>query len=567
MARLIGPDESVRTVYLHSGTNAGKAMAQGLSVPLYVDLALSVPADVRSTTDQTIAGTPPTLTVDAYSQIPLFKYPDGVDTVYTSIQGGPPVPLYARTDDRLDTLTAANTTNVTAIAALQDDLTALDASTDSRLDALTTGADTTSAAVTALETSAAYRNQLPIRGVGGRSAIVTIMVYHAIPSAPNFATDLDYYQEWNYTTVDPDQIADFIDGTGTLPDKPLLITFDDGYLTQYTNAYPALLARGMKATIYITTGWLDGTVNAASVGFTEANALTWAQCVEMFANGIRIQSHTVGHIDQATRTATQVRDDYLAVKARIEQQVPGETVGHMAYPYGSWDDDAKAGLAAAGCRTARVVRVEPRSGQYPGPNKGRYAYALLGLNHRYELPCAGANFADIMQANFNHQLGPDEELIPDMGFEAGGKGWTLGTAHVVDTVDKHSGTRSLQATQQTSSTASTPQRLIPVGMYCRVVGSVWIKTSGLPVGAQAKIQYQIIRSDGSTIYQVVDAVTVTGNNNAWTEYTWSYTGDGNTGYLRMYCWLSGNGTPSGTARYDDLTMKRDVLPSPLALPF
>jgi hypothetical protein len=107
MARLIGPDEASRTVFLTSGSNKGKAQAQGMSVPLYADAALTTPADVRSTTDGVIAGTPPTLTVNAYSQIPLFKYPDGVDVVYTSINGGPAVPLYARTDDRLDALAVA----------------------------------------------------------------------------------------------------------------------------------------------------------------------------------------------------------------------------------------------------------------------------------------------------------------------------------------------------------------------------------------------------------------------------------------------------------------------------
>lgn len=106
MARLIGPDEASRTVFLTSGANKGKAAAQGMSVPLYADQALTTAADVRSTTDQVIAGTPPTLTVDAYSQIPLFKYPDDVDVVYTSINGGPAVPLYARTDERIDGVTA-----------------------------------------------------------------------------------------------------------------------------------------------------------------------------------------------------------------------------------------------------------------------------------------------------------------------------------------------------------------------------------------------------------------------------------------------------------------------------
>jgi peptidoglycan/xylan/chitin deacetylase (PgdA/CDA1 family) len=118
VARLTGPDESCRVVYLVSGANKGKAAAQGMSAPIYVDQALTTLADIRSTTDEVIAES--TVTVDAYSRIPLFKYPDGVDTVYTSINGGPSVALYARTDDRLDALASAGAaTQTTAAGAAQ----------------------------------------------------------------------------------------------------------------------------------------------------------------------------------------------------------------------------------------------------------------------------------------------------------------------------------------------------------------------------------------------------------------------------------------------------------------
>lgn len=102
MARLTGPDEACRVVYLTSGVHAGKARGQGLSAVIYADEALTTLADIVDTEDVTIADS--ALTVDAYSKIPLFKFPDGVDTVYTSVSGGPAVPLYARADDRLDSL-------------------------------------------------------------------------------------------------------------------------------------------------------------------------------------------------------------------------------------------------------------------------------------------------------------------------------------------------------------------------------------------------------------------------------------------------------------------------------
>jgi hypothetical protein len=127
MARLTGPDESCRVVYVNSGTNAGKATAQGMSAPLYADLAGTTAADVQTTLGAAIEES--TVIVDAYSKLPLFLFPEGVDTVYTSINGGPIVPLYARADDRLDALAAAATAEAVARAAA-------DTALDDRLDAL-----------------------------------------------------------------------------------------------------------------------------------------------------------------------------------------------------------------------------------------------------------------------------------------------------------------------------------------------------------------------------------------------------------------------------------------------
>lgn len=103
MARLIGPDESCRLVYLATGANRGKALAQGLSAVIYADAGLTTPANILTMPGgAAIANS--TVTIDSYSRIPLFQFPDGVDTVYTSVGSGPATPLYARVDDRLDSL-------------------------------------------------------------------------------------------------------------------------------------------------------------------------------------------------------------------------------------------------------------------------------------------------------------------------------------------------------------------------------------------------------------------------------------------------------------------------------
>lgn len=96
--RLIGPDEAYRVVFLRDG----RARARGYPVPLFADEAASIPADVLTLTGEDIPES--TVIVDVHSRIPLFQYPPGSDVVYTSINGGPIVPLYARVDDRIDKL-------------------------------------------------------------------------------------------------------------------------------------------------------------------------------------------------------------------------------------------------------------------------------------------------------------------------------------------------------------------------------------------------------------------------------------------------------------------------------
>lgn len=107
MARLLGPDAGSRLVYIPVGTTMH--LAPGLTATIYSDTAGTVLADIltydgTTTPGAAIAGS--TVTVDTYSQIPRFWYPDGADTVYISVNGGPAWPANADYDPRLDTADA-----------------------------------------------------------------------------------------------------------------------------------------------------------------------------------------------------------------------------------------------------------------------------------------------------------------------------------------------------------------------------------------------------------------------------------------------------------------------------
>ena len=240
---------------------------------------------------------------------------------------------------------------------------------------------------------------------------VTVLVFHHVADAQRFAADLDQLRAWGYVTVSPDDVTRFLsshDASG-LPAKPLLLTFDDGGLSQYEQAFPQLHARGMTATFYVVPDWIDDLMSSSV--FLEPHHFTWANAQEMHSAGMRIQAHGKRHVDSRTLggDGSGAGADFLATKARIETRVVGETVNHLAYPYGLTNSRAISSLKSVGCRSARLVRVN-LDGTYPGPNQGLLAYCA-GFADPFAMPCAGAgDAAYVQQLNAFGVLGPDSEL-------------------------------------------------------------------------------------------------------------------------------------------------------------
>ena len=113
MARSIFPDEGSRLAYRLSGAGRPILSAAGGTAVVYTSEAATTLADIQTLEGVTVSGS--TLTVTAYSQLPLFLGPDGVDTVWVKIDGGPAAPVYARTDDRLDELASGVVADLTGV--------------------------------------------------------------------------------------------------------------------------------------------------------------------------------------------------------------------------------------------------------------------------------------------------------------------------------------------------------------------------------------------------------------------------------------------------------------------
>jgi peptidoglycan/xylan/chitin deacetylase (PgdA/CDA1 family) len=388
----------------------------------------------------------------------------------------------------------------------------------------------------------------------GVKQIVTVIVYHTIALA-NFQTDLDKFQEWNYTTIDPDDLYNYLTGNrDSLPDKPLLITFDDGDSSQYTVNYPELVTRGMKATFYVVPDWIDGNMTQADGGFADASPFTWANAQTMFANGMRIQSHTLHHTDLSTVTAAAAVTSWQASKARIESQVPGETVSHLAYPNGLCPIATMTALAGAGVKTGRLVRND-----YLIANGGQYEF-VNPFTPLMAVPCGGAGSGDVYGANVYRRLSKAPQLVPDYGFASGGaKGWSLAAGATVDgsalRPGAPAGTKSLKQVQQTSTVSSVTNKVIPIGMGAHLEGSVWVKTLNLGGAGRAFLYIKEFRADALTVWSTVNFVTAVPDNQDWTEYTFGDYLDEGTSYVEVGLQVTGAASPAGTAWFAELSLK------------
>ena len=142
----------------------------------------------------------------------------------------------------------------------------------------------------------------------------------------DFDWQMKYLVDHGYHTISPDELYDYLAGTGSLPERPVLITFDDGYVDNYTNAFPILKKYHLKATVFVVTGFLS----------KRKGYLTWDQVREMEKSGVTIESHTVTHAALPELSDDRIRAELVESKRQAESEL-GHPVEFIAYPTGAHD--------------------------------------------------------------------------------------------------------------------------------------------------------------------------------------------------------------------------------------
>ncbi len=133
-----------------------------------------------------------------------------------------------------------------------------------------------------------------------------VLLYHQIDPAPGgpysitprlFAEHLDALLKNGYHVISTGELTGFFEGKTPLPEKAVVITFDDGYRSFYRYAYPELKARGLPAANFVITSWAGKKVGGLEY-------LTWDEMREMQAHGMSFYVHT-DHSHYAAPTAAK----------------------------------------------------------------------------------------------------------------------------------------------------------------------------------------------------------------------------------------------------------------------
>jgi peptidoglycan/xylan/chitin deacetylase (PgdA/CDA1 family) len=191
------------------------------------------------------------------------------------------------------------------------------------------------------------------------AARVPILMYHYIGPLPPvadqirrgltvsteaFDAQLDWLATHGFEAVTMDQLAEAWWGAGTLPPRPVVLTFDDGYAETAALVSPRLAARGWPGVFYVVTGF---------VGY--GPYVSWAQLRALLQIGMSVESHTVSHWELPGLADSVLRKELQDARRDLQAQL-GVAASQLGYPSGRYTARVRAAAEAAGYRTATTTR-------------------------------------------------------------------------------------------------------------------------------------------------------------------------------------------------------------------
>ncbi len=199
-----------------------------------------------------------------------------------------------------------------------------------------------------------------------------ILMYHGITEpksskdaryscpARMFSRHVRFLRSAGYRFVSLSDIHAHLIGSEPLPPKAVALTFDDGFVNFYENAFPVLRKFAIPSTIFLVSG-LIGKTNEWDVkkGYPTRPLLNWEQVRAIRDHGIEIGCHSCTHPYLTGVDEQRAREEIVGSKKALEDGLSQE-VKHFAYPYGAMSEQVRRLVEQAGFLTGCSI--------YPGFN-------------------------------------------------------------------------------------------------------------------------------------------------------------------------------------------------------
>lgn len=162
--------------------------------------------------------------------------------------------------------------------------------------------------------------------------------FNYINTPESFEENIKVILENGYTVISMKELNDANNFKSELPSKPILITFDDGYYSNYEYIYPILKKYNIKASIFIVTDNIGKEINGIKY-------LGWTECLEMQESGlVEIFSHSKRHIFYNNVPVTEIRNDVIESYKTIGEKLGSKSLKVFAYPYGAYTKETVKAL-------------------------------------------------------------------------------------------------------------------------------------------------------------------------------------------------------------------------------
>jgi peptidoglycan/xylan/chitin deacetylase (PgdA/CDA1 family) len=150
-----------------------------------------------------------------------------------------------------------------------------------------------------------------------------------------FEQQINYMRDKGYTIIPMSHFLDWKLRDGTIPEKSVVITIDDGHVTTYAAAYPLIKKYKVPVTLFI----YPSAISNASY------AMTWEQLAKMKDSGADIQSHTYWHPNFKTEKKKNTPEEYQKIvtiqlkkaKEKLNEKL-SLNITTLAWPFGIYDD-------------------------------------------------------------------------------------------------------------------------------------------------------------------------------------------------------------------------------------